>query len=145
MKIVDDSHWPIVVTTLPESPQHDDLVALTEAHDRILDRGERYATITDLSFLRKPPGARERKISADWTNANSARIARLNVGSAVIVPNAILRGAMTAVNWIRRAPNGEVHVATMRDALEHVRKELEAAGIHIPSGVREHLKAHGAA
>ena len=111
-------YWPLFVTLVP--PQFsladvDDYIAEVNA---LYERRERFATLVETSATATTPGAAERKRLADWQNETVDRIRAYNVFTATIIRSPLIRGAMTAMNWVFRPPNDQVVVGSFEEAFD---------------------------
>ena len=127
--------WPLVVIIVGESLLRSELPELERQIDSVYLRNERFATLVDCSAVKTMPDASTRKRLAEWQNETRAKIARLNVVSATVIDSAVVRGAMTAMNWIFQPPNRQVTVATFAEALEACVLALRAEGLKLPRGL----------
>lgn len=125
---VDSTSWPVVLVR----PRGE----LTEAHYREMFRAiealwarkEKFLTITDTR--RSAVGsARERQLIGDWMKAREELTNSYSLGSIIIVSSSIVRGAMTAINWIAQPKIPSHYVSTPREAAEHARKLLLSSGL----------------
>jgi len=98
---VDSSRAPLYILNFPSSTSDEELLACCTARETFVERA-RYsiAWVVDLSAIRTVT-ARQRQIFA----AHLGRVERHNLtynrGSALIVPNPVLRGVVTAVFWVK--------------------------------------------
>ena len=134
-RFVDDSHFPLVITDLPEHPTADDFTSLLARHADILARQERYVTITDLSRIRAVPGADQRRVIAEWNRTHDEAMRRYNIGSALVVRSKLVRGALTALSWLSPNPTPWVNVATRAEALQWSITMLQRNGLTVPASV----------
>lgn len=91
---------PVYRWTFPREATDEDLAACIRARETWVRRVRYpFAWIIDLSNVSEAP-ATQRKILAEHLRSCEAFSARWNAGSALIVPNAWLRGLVTAVFWV---------------------------------------------
>ena len=93
---------------------------------------ERFATLVETSGIRAMPDAATRKRLADWQNATRGDIGRYNVMTATVVSSTLVRGAMTAMNWVFRPPNPQLAVASFDEGLDACVRGLQADGVRLP-------------
>ena len=60
----------------------------------------------------------------------------LVIGSAVVVGSSVVRGALTAINWIKPTRVPQVFTTTRMDALAHCLSWLEQEAVTVPSELR---------
>lgn len=130
---VDERFDPLIVSSMPPRFADLELEGFLARHEWLLDRGVRYATITDLSTLVGLPGADTRKRIADFNLRIEGRARRLTLATAIVAPNALLRGAMTAVNWLSPPPYPQAIVADRRAAIDALEGFYREAREPIPA------------
>lgn len=101
---VDESRWPLAIFESPGArhPAEIDQDSFYTELDRLLARGERFATLHDLTGTR--PDAKRRRRFTDWTTQNEAILRSRLAAHAVVVDSAFLRGIITAVLWMTTPP-----------------------------------------
>jgi hypothetical protein len=141
MQLVSEA-FPLLVLILPQRFDAQSVQAMAELYEPYFAGGERYAAVS----LQPPggvaPGAAERKLIIDWVD--SPRVRRLTeqlcVASATVVPNAVARGALTAMMWVWK-PSIPIHpVASLEEGLTYCVQLLKAAGIALPMGDAQLLR-----
>ncbi len=125
-------HWPIVVFTFVGDLTLADAEAVATESDRALDRKQRHACIFDGSLVTARPSALVRKRLADYTQESGPRSKQWAVGTAIIVPNALIRGVMTAIHWVAPPTIPVETVADFPAAIRWCSARLEAAGVTPP-------------
>jgi len=99
---VDESEAPIYRTTFPATTTDAELSAFcARLHE--WGRKVRYpiAWVVDISRVREVP-ATQRKIFARHLEDFESFERRWNRGSALVVPNALVRGVVTAIFWLKK-------------------------------------------
>lgn len=124
--------WPLFVTVMPREAGIDDLRTYFASVTRLYERRERFATLVETSDVRSIPGAAERRFIADYQNATIDDIRRYNVFTATVVPSTLVRGAMTALNWLFKPPNEQITVGGFSEGLSVCVDKLRADGASIP-------------
>lgn len=101
---VDESRWPLAIFESPGArhPGEIDQDSFYVELDRLLAKGERFATLHDLRGTR--PDAKRRRRFTDWASANEATLKARLAAHAVVVDSAFLRGIITAVLWMTAPP-----------------------------------------
>lgn len=109
--------WPYVVTTIVESM---DEVETAEYLDsflaQVVGRRSAFVSIVDARKMTRAPTAKVRRIIADWETANGDIGARYNRGVAFVTDSALVRGAMTALQWISPPKVSTVYEKSMEAA-----------------------------
>ena len=115
---------PIFVWTIPQGPTDADLHACFDARMRwARDFQSRCAWVVDLRNIRDA-SATQRRAFAQHLDEFERYDIRSNAGSAIIAPNRILAGLVTAVFWIKPPKFPNKTFTTFDDALEWARKQL---------------------
>ncbi|MFO0692687.1 MAG: hypothetical protein U0230_03965 [Polyangiales bacterium] len=105
-------HWPLLITIMPATFGPPDVDRYIAEIDALYKRRERFASFVDTTGLASLPGANERKRLAEWQNETIDLIGRYNVVTTTVVASPLMRGALTAMNWLFRPPNEQVAVAS---------------------------------
>lgn len=87
---------------------------MDEQFRKLYARGERYVLLTVPNKNASAMAAKERKMIADWASQPHVHegTKRCCAGSAVVVPSAMGRGALTAILWVWKPP---VHLEIAHD------------------------------
>jgi hypothetical protein len=128
----DTAYFPLVISTLPPVVTEETLAALMDGQREVFARRERFAHLGDLRALSGLPNARIRQRLAQWTKEIERDSARYNVGSALVVPNALVRGGLTALSWLHQPPSPQYVGATVPECYAWCIAKLEAASVPIP-------------
>src|SRR5690349_19932835 len=133
MRIVDFA-FPLVATISPMKWDEGAVRKMAEAYDGFFDRGSPFAVITHTPDGAGMPGARERKMITAWTNTPRVKemSAKLCVGSATVLSNPLMRGALTAMLWVWTPTSPMKSVATPEEAFEWCWEQMRQAGMPLP-------------
>lgn len=129
---VDTSRFPIVVMTVSGRVTSSDLEHMMVRYDALLAKGERYFNVVIQEAGADGFDAVQRKLIADWQRAQEARVKKVNVGSAIVLTSAMMRGALTALQWLAPPPTPQRSFSTREEAMEWARASLREAGIELP-------------
>ncbi len=100
----DGSAFPLVRLTYPSSPLPEDLPAYYRVYDEIWPRGP-HVVLTDLRRLNPIfAGANARRALMKEVAARQELVGTLLVAEARIVSGSVVRGLITAFEWIRPQP-----------------------------------------
>ena len=127
----DDSLFPLVVVRTPAQFEDADFAALFHRFEKNFQRGERYALLLDTTPVTTVPTAKQRAIISTWEKAHFDETRRWNVGTALVVTSALVRGVLTALAWIVPDETPRVHVGTEREGVEWCTKRLTECGIEL--------------
>jgi DNA-binding CsgD family transcriptional regulator len=124
------AHWPLVLTTFPveevTAPELEAYIAEMEAIHR---RGEKYATVVDVSRARRPLTAKLRSRVENWMEDSRDAIGTLSMGSAVVVRGMLMRGVTAALYFAKRPPNAHKVVNDRAQAIEWCVHRLQQSGV----------------
>ncbi len=130
---VDVSRLPLVVLRFEGSPSDEEfsryldqvareVFALDRPHGMVVDA----ARLTSMS-------AKQRRMQAEWMEKHDATVRRNSVGNALVITSPIIRGALTAILWIRPMPGDHVVVSTYGEAERWIVEKLRARGLTVPA------------
>lgn len=122
-------HWPLVTLELPPDMSVLDLAPLTRSRQEVFARRERYVSITDASAVASLPGAKVRSAIADWAKSIEPMAKRFQVANALVVPNPLARGVLTAVHWLAPPIVPTLVCATMGEGLAFLVEHAARAGL----------------
>jgi hypothetical protein len=110
--LVDRTHLPELRLSYLGNYSDDELLAFLSELDDVLRVPGRKLCLIDLTGA-KPGSARQRQLQAEWIRKNEAALQRDFAAAAIVTDNAIIRGTVTAVFWIRPLPFPTHIVATV--------------------------------
>lgn len=132
---LDERHGPVVLTTWDGPPS---LPLVTWNVEWMLEHIESLrpaqgvlVMIHDATHLSGRPNAATRRKVAETAFDRGILLADI-----IVVTSRVVRGAMTAVNWLRGGANNMVVVNTMEEALEAAASVLERADRSLPESLR---------
>lgn len=125
----DLSAWPLVLVTMPpEAPTDTDVLRCIDDQRAMLQRREKHALLCDARHAIPMP-ATQRRLWAEWLAESEPLSKRYTIAMAVVASSSLIRGALTAVTWLRK-PSVELVVhATMADGAAACLHALRAAGV----------------
>ena len=83
-----------------------------------------------------------RRKAADFMASERARSSRLCKGAVQVATNAMLRGAITAIQWVSPPPSPHHVVSSWDEAVAWVNERARAEAMHIATP-RRHAQASG--
>lgn len=133
--------FPIVVLACPAHIDEAWVESLGAEVRRLYARRERYAFITDTTRVAALPGARERRMLADWAASPDELASQKtwSVGSATIIRSTVVRGAMQALWWFWTPPTPQHVARDLDDAWAFCLSMLEKERIALPRPAPELL------
>lgn len=128
----DVSMWPLAVITMPPVTTPADIAYMQECYEHVFAARARHALIVDTtSIVRVPDAALRREIKA-FEDSRRTAAREKNIGSAVIIENALVRGAYTALRWISPQPAPNKAFGAMGDAARWCVEGIENDGQVVP-------------
>lgn len=126
----DDNHLPLVISTfrgpldLEDARWHDDISSRTIQQS--LSEGRRILHVVDARDV-DVPSAQLRKFWAERISQSVGTIESM-LGVFVVIDKPILRGVLTAINWICNEARRVEYFPTLNDALNLANVRFSAAG-----------------
>lgn len=127
--VLHDELFPLVVATVSGEPTEQDVRVLLRGFEQLFARDLRYALIVDLSEIVRPGTAALRQAIAEWCLAHRAPARKLNVCTIVVGAGSLVRGALTALNWLAPFVAPLQYEASFGAAVDRCVEALEVAGI----------------
>lgn len=137
--LVQTDLWPFVVSTLPARFEEAELEWFMTIHDGLLARREPYVTLTDCTAIAEIPSPTVRKRIGEWNKRIEADIRRYNVATAIVMSNALVRGALTALHWIAPPPQPTEVVGRAHDGARFLLQQLERNGVRPTSAMQRYV------
>ena len=132
MRFIDD-WFPVLIAV--SAPQFDDaeLRSMTEGFERYFVRGEKYALLSVPPKNAKMPGPTERQRIASWANHPRVLevIKRLGVGTAVVVPNPVLRAGLAVFTAVFNPALRIEPVASADKGIDYCVAQLQKHGVRL--------------
>jgi hypothetical protein len=87
------------------------------------------------------PEAPTRRRIAEWSKAQEDRTRAYHLGTAMIVRSAVVRGALTAINWLSRPITPQPVYTDPREGAEWCLGALRAQGVTIPQALEGYCRS----
>lgn len=127
--LTDLSRWPLAIVTFPDLVVTDeDVRSFVDEQRAMLHRKEPHVVITDARKARVISPA-QRKMLVDWLTEAEPLNKRYTLAMSIVIDSAIVRGALTAVMWMKEPPVPIKTYGSLREAGDHVLGVLRARGI----------------
>jgi hypothetical protein len=130
--VFDVSMWPLVLITMPPTTTADDIEYMQACYERVFGASTRHALIVDTTSISNVPDAKLRRQMKAFEDSRRPIIRDKNIGSAIIIQNAIVRGAYTALRWISPQPAPNRAFGTLQDAAHWCVQGIEEDGQIVP-------------
>ena len=127
--VLDTQYWPVIITTwFGEANEAAITRFFVENDARVFARAQRERTpvvlISDAAHAERP-SAKVRKVLADKTSSQSKDVEDLTLGSIIVVENALIRGAVTAMSWILPRMKDMIVVGDIATAIDRALELLD--------------------
>jgi hypothetical protein len=133
----DVSMWPLVVVTMPPVTGVEDITYLQESYEHVFSATTRHALLVDTTGIQEIPDATLRRRMKDFEDGRRAIIQQKNIGSAIVLPNALVRGAFTALRWISPQPAPNKAFGSVPEAARWCVQGIEMDGQVVPLAAYE--------
>ena len=121
--IFDHNAWPLLYVRFPSIPLSDEgFEYFIERYTTTVERRIPFATILDSRGLTTAITANQRKRLTEWFDVTGDLAGEHHFGIAVLISNAIIRGALKAVTWVRPIPVPIKPFGSIADASTWVRE-----------------------
>jgi hypothetical protein len=142
---VDDSMWPLVVIGFRGELVDEDWRRMFAHYDKLYERREKFHVVNDGMSVKSVMSASQRKLIADAAKAHTEMSRRWCLGGATVVPNAIMRGVVTAITWVAPPAYKLTLHATLPEAVDEALRTLSDREIAVPDSARAYRRALGSA
>lgn len=130
---IDESRAPLYLLSFPKDPTDEQLQEMCTARERWAARARfQVAWVCDTTNLGNAT-AKQRRMLGEHLERFEPHDLAWNQGSAIVVPNALLRGIVTAVFWVKSPRFPHQSFATREEAIVWATQRL-AEGGRVASG-----------
>ncbi len=127
---LDESHWPLAISTLVGRPTTEMVEAYVGQLTRMHMRGERFVCLIFIR-LSRPDFAHVTRLGA-WTKQNQELSRQWNVGSAIVLGSPAMRFIMSAFYLVAVPPSPTSVFEEPEKAKAWLRRRLTEEKIRIP-------------
>lgn len=128
----DENAWPLTYVRFPSKPLGDDgFEYFIERYTAIVERRVPFATILDSRGPTTAITAHQRRRLTEWFEVTGQLAGEHHFGIAVLINNALIRGALKAVTWVKPIPVPVKPFGSIADAAPWVREIFAAQRIPI--------------
>ncbi len=128
----DVSMWPLAVITMPPVLTVADIEYMQACYELVFAAPTRHALIVDTTTIVRVPDATLRRQMKAFEDSRRPIIREKNIGSAIIIQSAVVRGGYTALRWISPQPAPNRAFPNLREAAEWCVHGIEADGQIVP-------------
>jgi hypothetical protein len=123
--LISTARFPLVNVTMPAGAMSDDgLRSLLARIDQLVAERKRIALVVDYRPLNEVPNPTQRAELARWMRETARGNQDVIIATAHVVASTLLRGAITAVNWIQRPVTPQYVAADLAEAERWCRTRL---------------------
>jgi hypothetical protein len=135
----DESLFPILVQWMPGTIHDPDVAEMMAFLEKFMGTTKTpFALIVDCALDHHGLTVVQRKRVAEWSNALQDRGANIAICTAIVLRSRLMRGALTALDWITPPRKPRKGFATLLEGFDYCIAELEQAGVVIPQRVWQH-------
>lgn len=133
---VHEETWPVLIHVGPKTFDEVGVRTTIELFERQFAAKRRYAVMTVTPSQAGLPDAKARRALAAWADSERVQgiVRERCVASAMVVRNALERGALTAINWLWRPVCPYRVTTSAEDALSYCIEQCTSAGLPFPEG-----------
>jgi hypothetical protein len=131
---IHEERWPLVVVRASGQADLASAEHVNTVFDRYFRKRERFAAIFDLRGL-SLPDARCRAALGNFQKAHKTDFDTLLIADAMVLESRLLRGFLTAVNWLAPPSHPQRTFASPVEALTWAKNRLDEEGIAYPDAV----------
>jgi hypothetical protein len=120
--IFDETAWPLAYVRFPSKPlSNEGFEYFITRYTAMVERRVPFATILDSRGLSTAITAQQRKRLSQWFEVTGPLAGEHHFGIAVLMSNAIIRGALKAVTWVAPIPVPIMPFASVSDSAPWIR------------------------
>ncbi len=120
----------------------------TEDYDRLFrgfealyERKSPFVVLSDIREIAAVPDAPTRRRIAEWSQAQEGYTRQYHLGTAMIVRSAVVRGALTAINWLTRPITPQLVFTDPREGAAWCLSALRSHGLAVPREVELYCRS----
>ena len=139
--IFEESAWPLVYVRYPSNGLNDQgLEVFLERVMSYLRRRDRFARLIDCRGMTIAHTANQRRRIAEWlAEPELQRLSPHAIAIAVLFRSALIRGALTAVNWIKPPPEPVKAFGSVADSAPWLRQRFEEESMTLSPSMEDLL------
>jgi hypothetical protein len=132
--------YPVILTVPTDEATLADYEAMLQVFADLYKRGKPFVSIADSRALHTVPSAVIRNRIGEFTRDTNEISKLCSIGNVMIVSNALIRGAIQALDWIVKPAIARVVVATTREAFEVAVQLLQARNVDLSAPLLAHIR-----
>ncbi|MBW1757100.1 MAG: hypothetical protein JRJ80_13135 [Deltaproteobacteria bacterium] len=142
--IFDESAWPLVYVRYPSNGLDDEgLEVFIERVMSYLRRRDKFACLIDCRGMTMAHTANQRRRLTNWfAEPELQRLSPHAIAMAVLFRSALIRGALTAVNWIKPPPAPVKAFGSVAESAPWLRERLTEESISLTPRMEDLLAGY---
>ena len=142
--IFEEAAWPLLYVRFPSKPLSDEgFEYFIARYTAMVERRVPFATILDSRGLTTAITAHQRRRLTEWFDVTGDLAGEHHFGIAVLISNAIIRGALKAVTWVKPIPVPIQPFGSIADAGPWIRAIFVEQRIPITPAIESLLAGRG--
>jgi len=142
--IFEDAAWPLLYVRFPSKPLSDDgFEYFIARYTAMVERRVPFATILDSRGLTTAITAHQRRRLTEWFDVTGDLAGQHHFGIAVLISNAVIRGALKAVTWVKPIPVPVQPFGSIVDAAPWIRAIFAERRLPITPAIESLLAGRG--
>jgi hypothetical protein len=136
----DEAAWPVVRVAFRDGKE-ERYIWLLQKFDALIARRQSYVMLLDTTALSTIPAAATRHAVAKWQKEHDDDSKKWCLGSAIIISSRLVRGTLTAMNWVHEPVYPQYFPSTRREALDWCIATAAAGGLMLSATARAILQS----
>lgn len=133
---------PISLLDTRDTLQAADVDGIFAYYRRLCERRIRFVSISDVRAATKLPDAATCRRFGEAADQLSEELGSWSLGGGVVLESALIRGAISAIEWIYHPKNPTTYFYDLHGAINWAIQKLEANCIPISPAIREFQRLH---
>jgi hypothetical protein len=130
-----DDLLPIALLTTTRTLTYEDAAEIFDYYKSLCSRRIKFVAVSDVRAAKEMPDARTRKEFGEQAARFEAQSRLWSRGSVVVVGSELIRGALTAIQWIARPATPMTYFSDMGAAIDWAVAQLERDGAEITPAI----------
>jgi hypothetical protein len=135
-----EAAWPVVRIMLGDG-KDDRFIWLFQQFEQLFTRRQRYVFLLDTTELTTIPTGSMRHLIGKWQKAHEEETKTWCVGTTIYISSRLVRGALTAINWLHEPVLKQHYPTTRREALDWCIATADEAGLTLSAAARGILQS----
>jgi hypothetical protein len=133
--------FPLVLTFMSGHARTEDYDRIFRGFEALYERKAKFVVLSDIREITSVPDAPTRRRIAEWSQAQESFTRQYHLGTAMIVRSAVVRGALTAINWLTRPITPQLVFTDPREGADWCLSTLHSQGLSVPREVELYCRS----